>query len=84
MSGKIPMPDEQLDPRLFFKPFPPGDPIPEIWSMIRDLRNPEILRDSVRIVLDAHIAVAKLQRQIEGKRIEGLTQLRDVVARGQG
>ena len=84
MSGNVPELERLLDPRLRPRPFPVGDPIPEIWDMLRDLGRPDLLREAAQVVLDAHISVAKLQRQIEGKRIDGLTKLRDVVARGKG
>jgi hypothetical protein len=77
-------PNVEIDPLLHFKPFPPGDPVPEIWRVIRELGDPAVLAESAKVVLDAHVAVAKLQRQIASKRVEGLTRLAEVVGRASG
>jgi hypothetical protein len=80
MAGDFPT--HELNPKLIFRPIPVGDPTPEIFDLLRELRDPGILRDAIRVVLDSQIAIAKLNRQIEGKRVDGLTKLRDTVAKG--
>ena len=59
--------------RFPFRPFPPGDPGPEIWAIIRELEIEKQLQ-VVHVVLSAEIAMAEA-------RVSGLRELQKIVAR---
>ena len=61
-----------LPQALQFRPWPPGDPAPEIFQVIRDLDR-RIQLQVVDAILDAQISIAKAH-------IEGLASIRKIVA----
>jgi hypothetical protein len=66
------MTEEDLSQRLRFRPWPPGDPGPEIWAIIREL-DARQQREIAGIVLHAQIAM-------DEARIVGLKQIADKLA----
>lgn len=69
------MAEEKLAPALRFRPWPPGDPGPEIWQIIREL-NLQEQRQIAGIVLRAQIAM-------EEARIGGMKEIADVLSGGR-
>lgn len=66
------MTEENLSSRLLFRPWPPGDPGPEIWSIIREL-DARQQREIAGIVLNTQIAM-------EEARIGGMKQIASKLA----
>lgn len=68
------MGEEGLAPRLLFRPWPPGDPGPEIWQIIRELELQQ-QRQIAGIVL-------KTQIGMEEVRIGGMKQIAEILTAG--
>jgi hypothetical protein len=68
------MGEEELSPRLRFRPWPPGDPGPEIWQIIRELEMKQ-QREIAGIVLRTQIGMEEV-------RIGGLKQIAGLLAPG--
>lgn len=66
------MAEEDLAQRLRFRPWPPGDPGPEIWGIIRELEAKQ-QREIVGIVLRTQIAMEEV-------RLGGLKQIAEKLA----
>ena len=65
-------PFRELDARLQWQPWPPGDPGPEIWQIIFELDR-RVQLQVAKAVLDTHIAQTRAQ-------LEGLTKIQKIVA----
>lgn len=68
------MPEEQLSPFLRWRPWPPGDPAPEIWSIISEL--------DARQQREIGVIVLRTQIAMEEARIDGLKQIAGVLGSG--
>ena len=69
------MAPEELASSLWFRPWPPGDPAPEIWRIIGELQVQQ-QREIAAVVLRAQIAM-------EEARIGGLKQVADLLAKAR-
>jgi hypothetical protein len=67
---------QDLSPLLHFRPWPPGDPGPEIWRIILELDR-RVQIQAVEAVLDTQIAVAQAQ-------VKGLQGMKKVLAGAAG
>ena len=65
-----------LSPLLQWKPWPPGDPAPEIWRIIFELDR-RVQIQVAEIVLDTHIATSKAH-------VKGLEGIKKVLAAAGG
>ena len=70
------MSQTDLSPLLQWKPWPPGDPAPEIWRIIFELDR-RVQLQVVEMVLDTQIAAAQAH-------VKGLQGLKKVLAGAQG
>jgi hypothetical protein len=70
------MPPDDLSPFLHFRPWPPGDPAPEIWQIIFEL-DKRVQVQIAEIVLDTQIAVLKAH-------VKGMDGIKKALAAGQG
>jgi hypothetical protein len=66
---------QQLAPLFRWRPWPPGDPAPEIWRIIEDLDRRFQLQIAGAI-LDTQIAAGKAH-------IEGLQRIHDIVVKAK-
>lgn len=62
----------ELSHLLRFRPWPPGDPVPEIWDLIRELE-----ADKQRQV---GATIVRTQIAMDEARIAGLKQIAEVLA----
>jgi hypothetical protein len=62
----------ELNPALRWRPWPPGDPGPEIWQIIFELDR-RVQLQVAKAVLDTHIAQIRAQ-------LDGLTKIQKLVA----
>jgi hypothetical protein len=69
------MAPEELASRLWFRPWPHGDPGPEIWQIINELQPPQ-QREIVGAILRSQIAM-------EEARISGLKQVADLISKAR-
>ena len=69
-------PEQQLSRLLDWRPWPPGDPAPEIWRIIYELDRKVQVR-VVDAVLNTQIAIGRAH-------LEGLENIRKIVAGAQG
>jgi hypothetical protein len=67
---------QDLSPLLQWRPWPPGDPAPEIWRIIFELDR-KIQIEVVERVLDTQVAVLQAH-------VKGLQGLKQVLSRAQG
>ncbi|MFN0154630.1 MAG: hypothetical protein ACKVUT_09645 [Gaiella sp.] len=70
MSGIEPL---QVNPLFRWRPWPPGDPAPEIWRIIDEL-DQRVQLQVVGAILQTQIASAKVHA-------EGLQKIHDVIAK---
>ena len=67
---------QDLSPLLHWRPWPPGDPAPEIWRIIFELDR-RVQIQFVDTLLDTQIAVAQAQ-------VRGLESMKKVLAGVKG
>jgi hypothetical protein len=67
---------QDLSPLLHWRPWPPGDPAPEIWRIIFEL-DKRVQIQAAELVLDTQIAVLQAH-------VKGLTGLKKVLSAAQG
>lgn len=65
------MSEERLSERLWWRPFPPGDPGPEIYRIIEELDSQRIV-EVVGVVLDTQIAMSEAH-------LAGMQKIREIV-----
>jgi hypothetical protein len=70
------MSEPDLSPLLRWRPWPPGDPAPEIWRIIFDL-DQRVQIQVAEVVLDTQIAAARAH-------LEGMEGLKKVLASARG
>lgn len=70
------MSQQDLSPLLHFRPWPPGDPAPEIWRIIFELDR-RIQIQVAELVLDTQIAVLQAN-------VKGLQGMKKVLTAAQG
>jgi len=70
------MSNPELSPLLHWRPWPPGDPAPEIWRIIFELDR-RVQIQFVDTLLDTQIAVAQAQ-------VRGLESMKKVLAGVKG
>jgi hypothetical protein len=63
--------EERLSERLWWRPFPPGDPGPEIWRIIEELDSQRLI-ELVGVVLETQIAMSEAH-------LAGMQKIRDMV-----
>ena len=68
------MGQEDISPLLRFRPWPPGDPGPEIWQVIRELELKQ-QREVAAVVLRTQIGMEEV-------RIGGMKQIAELLASG--
>ena len=69
------MQDKALNPLFQWRPFPQGDPPPEIYDILRDILDRDQLLQFVNVLLESEIRIGEA-------RLEGAKQLHQVVQRG--
>jgi hypothetical protein len=69
------MPDPELNPLLRWRPFPPGDPGPEIYEILREVLDRRQILEVANVLIEAEISIGEA-------RLEGARQLQKVVAEG--
>jgi hypothetical protein len=67
------IPQQDLASIFRWRPWPPGDPAPEIWQIIQELDRAHQIR-AVNVILDTQIAVAQAH-------MKGLQGLKEVVGK---
>jgi hypothetical protein len=67
----VSVPERDLSPILKFRPWPPGDPAPEIWSIIFELDR-RVQLQVANIVLQTQIAQVRAH-------LDGLTKIQKLV-----
>lgn len=65
------MSEERLSERLWWRPFPPGDPGPEIYRLIEELDSQRLV-EVVGVVLDTQIAMSEAH-------LAGMQKVREIV-----
>lgn len=65
------MSEERLSERLWWRPFPPGDPGPEIYRLIEELDSQRLV-EAVGVVLDTQIAMSEAH-------LAGMQKVREIV-----
>lgn len=65
------VPERDLSPLLRWRPWPPGDPAPEIWSIIFELDR-RVQLQAANIVLQTQIAQTRAH-------LDGLTKIQKLV-----
>ena len=65
------MSEERLSERLWWRPFPPGDPGPEIYRIIEELDSQRLV-EVVGVVLDTQIAMSEAH-------LAGMQKVREIV-----
>ena len=66
------VPERDLSPLLRWRPWPPGDPAPEIWSIIFELDR-RVQLQAANIVLQTQIAQTRAH-------LDGLTKIQKLVS----
>lgn len=62
--------------RIFpLEPFPPGDPAPEIYSILREVLDHRQLLEVVNVLIEANLKAGEV-------RLEGMRSLQKLVAQG--